>query len=100
MIYTISNKSNQLEWGLEGDDRIVQNVLNIIRTKKFEVPFMHNLGVDPEIIEHKLPYIESSIVDDLRETIEEFEPRAKLIDVKILKLDENGNIDFNVKVEV
>lgn len=100
MIYTISSNDNTIRWGLTGPDRIVQNVLNIIRTKKYEVPFMRGLGIDPEYIDNKLSYIQSEMTEDIIDTVAVYEDRATIVDVRITGADENGNLIYTVDLEV
>lgn len=99
MIYTLRSNSSTLDWGLAGEDRIVQNVLNLIRTKKYEVPFMCGLGIDPDVIDNTHPFIQAKIEEDIIELIGEYEPRAKVLAVKFIDADE-GSLVYEVKVEV
>lgn len=100
MIYTISNTSTTLEWGLKGEERIVQNVLNLLRTKQGEVPFMREMGVDPEMVDNTLPFIRAKITEDITELVAEYEPRAKVLEVNLLEADDTGSVVYEVKVEV
>lgn len=100
MLYTISNKNTAVRWGLKGDERIVQNVLNLIRTRKHEVPFMRELGVDPDIIDNELPFLQSMITEEIRELVAEYENRASVKEVNFTDVDENGNLVYEVIIEV
>lgn len=100
MIRTISSNDTTLEWGLTGEDRIIQNVLNLIRTRQYEVPFMRKLGVNPDVIDNTLPFIESEVENDIIELVDTYESRAKVLAVSIREVDDNGNFAYEVKVEV
>lgn len=100
MIYTVSNNNTQLEWGITGEERIVQNVSNLIRTKKYEVPFMRNVGIDPDIVDNPAPIIKAMLYDDIVEMIETYESRAKVVEILFADIDENGNLEYEIRIEV
>lgn len=100
MIYTVRSDDTNLKWGLSGEERIVQNVLNIIRTRKYEVPFMRNLGINPDYLDNTLRFIRSQLSQEIMELVEIFENRASVAEVNFIDTDSNGNIIFEVKVEV
>lgn len=100
MIVTISTDNPNIEWGLVGKERIVQNVLNILRTKKYEVPFMHEMGVDTEYNDNVISYIKTNLENDIIELIEEYEDRVTILSVDIDGYDNNGNLIIKVELEV
>lgn len=100
MIYTVSTADPSIEWGLTGKDRIVQNVLNILRTKKYEIPFMREMGIDTDYIDNTSTYLNNNITNDVIELIEEYEPRATILNVEIKGQDDNGNFIIEVEMEV
>lgn len=100
MIVKISNDENYLDWKAKGTDRIIQNVRNILRTKKYEVPFLRNMGVNPNFIDASIHSIKASIQDDVTTAIETYEPRVKVLSVTVEDYDVNGHIAISVEVEV
>ena len=100
MIYKISTADTTIEWGLTGAERIVQNVLNIIRTRMYEVPFMRKMGIDPDYIDNTLSYVQNNIENDVISLVEEYEPRATIISAVLAGFDDNGNYIINAEVEV
>ena len=100
MIYTVRSTDDAIEWGLKGDDRIIQNVLNLIRTRIYEVPFMRHMGIDPDIIDNAMVYINQAITSDIIDLIEEYENRVTVLDLKINTIDNDGNVEIVVKLEV
>lgn len=99
MTITISTADTTIPWGVSGKHRIVQNVLNIFRTKKLEVPFMREMGVDVEYIDNVLPYVHSNLISELIELCEKYEPRARVVDATITQ-DDNGNLIITAELEV
>jgi phage baseplate assembly protein W len=100
MKYQITSDDVNIRWGLTGADRIVQNVLNIIRTRKGEVMFMFPLGIDPEFTDGRIEYLRRNIVDELTEQLATYESRATLLSVAIKQVDEDMHIRIDVELEV
>lgn len=100
MVYTISTEDKNIEWGLTGKDRIVQNVLNLLRTKKYEVPFMRELGLDTDYIDNLSTYVSNNIANDIIALVEEYEPSVTILNVNVKGQDDNGNLIIEVEMEV
>lgn len=100
MIYTISNIDKNIEWGLDGESRIVQNVLNIIRTRKYEVPFMTDLGLDANHTDNAQLFLQMQIKDEIVDLVEKFESRARVVDVIFKEVDNDGSLTYEVELEV
>ena len=100
MYYKINSNDKILDWNAEGHDRIVQNVLNILRTKKFEVPFMHEMGIDPDHIDSPSYHRQTEIINDVKENIETYEPRVQVLSVSVTGNDVNGDVIITVELEV
>lgn len=100
MIITISSNDHEVGWGATGDERIVENVRNILRTRKFEVPFMRDMGLNPNHSDAPPNYVKANITNDIIETINTYESRAKVVDVNIVSVDENGYYEISVDLEV
>lgn len=100
MTYTISTEDRNIEWSLTGVDRIVQNVRNLLITRMGEVPFMRDLGIDPDYIDNSVSNIHNNLSNDVIELVEKYEPRATILDVRITGQDANGNIIIEVEMEV
>lgn len=100
MVYKISTEDRNIEWGLTGKDRIVQNLLNILRTKKYEVPFMREMGIDTDYIDSVISYVNNNIVNDVIELAEEYESRVTVLSVDVTGQDDNGNLIIEVEMEV
>lgn len=100
MVYTLSTKDKNIEWGLTGKDRIVQNVLNLLRTKKYEVPFMREIGIDTDYIDNISTYVCNNITNDIIDLVREYEPSVTILNVNIKGQDDNGNLIIEVEMEV
>ena len=99
MAYKISTADTTIEWGLTGAERIVQNVLNVFRTKKHEVPFMRDMGIDPDYIDETNTYVYNNLTNELIDLAKKYEPRAIVTNINIER-DDNGNLIITADVEV
>lgn len=100
MIYTIRSDDTSIEWGLSGSEKIAQNVLNLVRTRRYEVPFMRQMGINPDYIDSPLQFIRAQLMQEITELVETYEERAKVLEVNFINTDGKGNTVFEVKVEV
>ena len=65
------------------EEAVKTSIKNLILTNKYERPFQPNIGsnINKYLFEPITPSTQSGIEFEIRSTIENFEPRAKLIDV-------------------
>ena len=99
-VYKISTADTSIEWGLSGKERILQNVLNLLRTRKYEVPFMREMGIDPDYIDNVVSYVFSNLENEVVQMVEEYEYRATVLNVEVGGYDDNGNLIIIAEVEV
>jgi len=55
---------------------VIQNVRTILRTPKFTVPLYREFGVDTSFVDTPITVVSPIIYAEIREAIEEFEPRC------------------------
>ena len=94
-----TNNAAALDWSAKGKDRIVQNVMNILRTYKGEVAYNRAFGISPDVIDKPADEVQAIIADDLSARIAVDEPRAQLLSVSA-KYDASGDIVISVRIEV
>ncbi len=103
MIYTITNK-DVLDWKAKKHNRILQNIVNLLNLSMYEVPYDRTRGIDWSVIDKPFLVAVPLLKNDIRETIAEYEPRAKIIDVDIISSTQeniyNGNFTIKVVVEI
>lgn len=103
MILTIDNSTqkNNLPWfTAKGTDRIVQNIVNILNTYKYEVAYMRDFGISPDAIDKDVETMRSTITEDLFTNIKNYEPRATLKAVTIQEINDDGSIIAVVQIEI
>lgn len=100
MIVTVHSNDDTINWNATGNERIVQNVLNILRTRQFEVPFMREFGINPDFLDSAPQSIQTDFLAHITELIEDGEPRASVVDVRIDTCDADGAYIIAVDLEV
>ena len=99
-VYKVSTADSTIEWGLTDEERIVQNVLNILRTRQSEVPFMREMGLNPDLIDNNVAYVGSGVESEVINLVNEYEPRATILSVDIESIDDDGQFTIQVELEV
>ena len=80
----------------EGDDLILQNIANILRTVKGEIPLGRDFGIDGMYVDKPLNKIEADLKDEIVNQITTHETGVEILSISFTK-DING---INPIVEV
>lgn len=101
MLITL-NTAEQLEidWGASGIGEVAQNVLTLINTFKYEVAYDRTLGLSSSYLD--LPELEAMalVTAQIYAVIDEREPRATVEEVTYLGTSTDGNLIFQVVIDV
>lgn len=62
-------------------EEVIQNVKTIITTLQGSVPLDRDFGIDSTVIDKPVNVIRPLLVKEIKEKIEQYEPRAKLISI-------------------
>lgn len=101
MFVEINTSENPpIDWGATGAAEIVQNVYTLVKTYRYEVAYDRTLGISPEFVDLPEPEAVPLITAELYRIIDEREPRATVEDVTYLGIDEQGNMQFKVVIDV
>ncbi|PAF53259.1 hypothetical protein BKH42_06955 [Helicobacter sp. 13S00482-2] len=80
---------------------ITENLTKIFKTKKYSLPLNPNYGLSYDFIDKPFSKeLESSIIAEIKEQIELFEPRVKITSIQILKEDANLIILINTNIRI
>lgn len=85
--------------GLKNETAIARSIRNLVLTKPGEIFFNENLGsrVSKSLFEN-IDFISADIIkDEIKSTINNFEPRVELIEVFVVP--DNDNYTFNVTIQ-
>lgn len=99
MIFNISSRNSNINWNAQGDERIAQNVVNILNTVQYEVAYDRIMGRNSNNLDRNFKEVESILISETYDLIEEYEPRAKVINILVNQL-ENGEIDIRAVIEI
>ncbi len=97
MEYIVSNEQ-LINWSAKGNERILQNVNNILNTIQFEVPYSRKMGRNPKNIDSITAKTRYALIEETYDLIEKYEPRAVVKDVKIENIN-NPIIKVVVEIE-
>jgi phage baseplate assembly protein W len=77
---------------------VIRSIRNLLLTKRYERPFNPELGsnIDALLFEMVSPVTASSLESEIRNVIDNYEPRAQVSDL-IVKSDPDGNA-YNITI--
>jgi len=88
-----------LNWGAKGNERIVQNVANLIRTFQYEVAYNRLLGISPDVLDKNAEEAFALYAAEVFRVVSTFEPRATVQSVELVGIDQEGNIRAKVVIK-
>jgi len=101
MIYEIDTSTpTELNWNAADDERIIQNVRNLISTWRYEVAYNRTKGLDPRIMDMPAESAKALYIAEIYRLIGTYEPNAIIKDVKLLSINSDGQINVKVVVEI
>lgn len=78
---------------------VLQNIYLILKTPLGSVPMYREFGLDMSFIDRPLPAIRPLMLAAIRDAVEQFEPRARVISVEVTT-SELLKISWTVEVEI
>ncbi|WP_242846857.1 hypothetical protein [Clostridium sporogenes] len=85
--YTMySNKG--LNWNAKGEERILQNVANLLNTYTHEVSYNRKMGRNLENIDKPLDIFIARVLEETYDLLEEYETRVNIQDIEYIGLEE------------
>lgn len=89
--------ADSIDWMATGIEQIKNNVINIVRTRLGEVPYMINLGINPDYTDRPAVNERAAIVADIRAQLRTWESEAQLTNLIIIP---DGSGDYKIEMEV
>lgn len=96
MKFTI-NTGDDIDWEAGAEEQLKNDVLNLLKTRRGEVPFMPGLGLESKYIGRPVSEIGPALRNDITEQLEKWMPEVEIESISITS-DANG--DLNVEIEV
>ena len=81
-------------------EEVIQNIKTIITTLQGSVPLDRDFGIDPEIIDKPVNVIRPLLVKEIKEKIESYESRAKLVSIDWAGDGQEGSLIPKVRVAI
>ncbi len=78
---------------------ILQNIRIILTTRKGSVPLYREFGLDMGFLDRPEPLARVMMISQVKEAIEEFEPRVRVTDI-VINSGGNGKLTPVVEVEI
>ena len=101
MEYAIdTGQTLNINWSAADVERILQNVRNLISTWKYEVAYNRIMGIDSAILDQPLDIAVVKYTAEVYRLVTNYEPRAKVKEVNFVGLDDDGNMQFKVVLEI
>lgn len=96
-----SNKPNGEIYTKTDAAAVKQAIKTLVQTNHFEKPFLPFFGGNIrsllfELVDEDNPY---EIIDNIRNTVEVYEPRARIIDIKVNLRPDNNSIDLTIEFQ-
>jgi phage baseplate assembly protein W len=81
-----------------GEDAVKTALRHLILTKNFERPFHPEIGtqVSNLLFENFSPAVRIALENTIRDSIEKFEPRVRLIDLRISETEDNNDLELSI----
>ncbi len=80
---------------------VLQNIALILATPKGSVPFYRDFGISSEFLDRPVPVAKVMLISEVREAVEEWEPRASVVNVNFKEnVLEPGRLVPIVEVEI
>jgi hypothetical protein len=90
----------EIDWGARGYEAIVQNVMTLINTQIYEVAYDRLLGLPGKFLGRPLPEAIAIAAAEIYDVISSHESRATVRDVEFTGVDDDGNLQFRVVIEI
>ncbi len=96
MEYTVKSDTNLINWNAKGDERILQNVNNILNIVKYEVPYDRLMGRNPKNLDGVLEKNKAALIEETYDLINTYETRATVKNVEIQFKESDDNKDIKI----
>ena len=93
------SSGDTIDWNATGIEQIKNNVLNILRTRLGEVPYMPTLGLSFDYVDTPLTGAKAQLAAEIRRQLTQWQPDAMLDDLRIVR-EESGDYQIEVVISL
>lgn len=96
MIAVITSE-DVINWNAEtSEEKKANEITNLIKTRKGEIPFMRDVGISDEFIDNPITLIKPALINEITELINE---NTEGVNIQSVEIVDGGNLgDYIVKV--
>lgn len=77
----VVRSTDKINWGATGQERVAQNVRNLMNTFRYEIAYDRTLGLPREAVDKPGPQAAAILQVELAQLIARYEPRARVSDI-------------------
>lgn len=96
MKFTV-NTGDGINWEADTEEQLKNDVLNLLKTRRGEVPFMPGLGLESKYIGRPVSEIGPALRNDITEQLEKWLPEVEIESISITA-DESGDLSVTIEV--
>lgn len=100
MLYTVTNRAEPIDWRARGNNRVLQNIANLLRAWRGTIPFRWDLGLDPDIQHAAAGAADARITLEVDRNITRYAPDAQLVAIRVSHPEDGLLIEVDVEVDV
>ena len=102
MSYTVSpSNKRKIKFNVTDPvESVLRNIAVILSTPKGSVPMYRDFGISVDILDRPIPVAKAMMTADIKEAIEQWEPRVTFIGVDFMEDELNGRLIPMVEVEI
>ena len=94
--FSTNIEQKQYKFGMSLEEEVQENVKNILSRYKGNVPLNREKGIDPDLVDQPVEFIELAGIIAAQKEIERDEPRFIVKSIKTSSDGANGDIVFDI----
>jgi hypothetical protein len=98
VIYTGIDK--KLNWSAKADERIIQNIYNLLNTYRYEVGYDRTLGLKRDFLDMPLNEAIPIAKNEIYSIINDNVPNAIITSIDYIGMSTDGNLNMKVVIEI
>lgn len=100
MLYIVTNRDEPIDWHARGNNRVLQNIANLLRAWRGTIPFRWEVGLDPAIHHAASTLSDAPLIAEVDRNITQYAPDAQVVEIRVLHEADGLVIEAVVEVDV
>lgn len=98
--FVVTATGKNINFGVAGEEEILQNVRMIMTTPKYSVPLDREFGVDATVLDKPLPVARAKMAAAIMDAVRRYEPRVAVTGIEFGGDGLTGGLIPKVKVRL